>query len=115
MENQFSWWNVFRELSEKSKNLLSTDITRRSRLERRKRECAKRGIKIPPNDERQRMIQGVLGTGTSTNFAVDGEDIEIDESTWVFGELQTGAQVSVVVGEQADGKRKARKIIVEGR
>ena len=115
MEGKFSWRDMLRDFSEKSMALLSTDITRLSRAERRRRECERRGVHLSVSSERQYVLQGILGTGAAGNFAVNGSDVEIDESTWVFGDLEYGAHVTAMIGEQADGRRKVKKIIIQAR
>ena len=112
MEGGFSIREMLRELSERSRSLLSMDITRRSRADRRRRECERRGIRLSVNSEHRYLLQGILGRGKSGNFSVNGSDVVLDQDSWVFGELTTGANVSALISEQ-DGVRKVKKIIVQ--
>jgi hypothetical protein len=115
MEGGFSLREMLRELSEKSLSLLSRDITRRSRADRRRRECQRRGVHLSINSEQRYLLQGILGRGSSSNFSVNGNDVVLDQDSWVFGELLIGAHVSALISEQTDGIRKVKKIIVQGK
>lgn len=40
-------------------------------------------------------LEGEIKTGTETLYSVDGEDFDMDDSTFMFGELRVGSQAIV--------------------
>ena len=114
MQTGFSWRDMFREFSEKSIALLSTNIMHLSRSERRRRECARRGVNLAQKADRKYLLQGILGPSRNGNFTINGVDVKVDETTWVFGNLIVGSKVTAMIGESSEGLKRVRKIIVEG-
>ncbi len=55
------------------------------------------------------VFEGDLQYGHSTDYAVHGVDIHINNDTWVFGDLRIGAQATVkgiyAKGDQAHAKK----------
>lgn len=50
----------------------------------------------PHSKPRERYaISGVLSRGSECQFAINGEDIEVDQYTWIFGEMRYGATARV--------------------
>ncbi len=113
MEDNFSWREIFREISARSKELLMADVLKPSREYRRRRACARRGVPFALGVEAHRTLQGILGLGKKAHFAIDGHDIIIDSNTFVLGELVAGSLVGAVV-EEKGGELRARKVLVYG-
>ena len=40
-------------------------------------------------------ITGILSRGADSQFAINGEDLHIDQHTWVFGEMRYGLTARV--------------------
>lgn len=57
-------------------------------------------------------LDGRLARGSGTTYSVDGTDIEINDGTWVFGDLKVGAAVRVTGATGYHGVRLATKIVV---
>lgn len=61
--------------------------------------------------ERRFQIEGTIGAGQSSRFAIDGTDFEIDGNTWMIGDLEFGAKARVK-GASLAGKKVATQIII---
>lgn len=57
------------------------------------------------------VLQGNLGPGLETRFAVSGQDILVDDDSWIFGELKAGSEVRVTTAKRGVWTY-ARKIVV---
>ena len=57
------------------------------------------------------VIDGILERGSHTQYRVDGEEFEINESTWIVGRIQEGVKVRIK-GHYRGGKRFASRILV---
>lgn len=55
---------------------------------------------------------GELQYGSESDFALNGKDLMIDASTWIFGELERGARVLVEGVYRPGGVRYAKKVVV---
>lgn len=58
------------------------------------------------------FLEGRLGVGKTTRYAVEGRDISVDEDTWIIGTLAIGATVRVKCGPGPRGELQALKIQV---
>ena len=59
------------------------------------------------------FITGELHQGNETRYAVGHQDIVVDDSTWVFGELKIGSIVRVS-GEHRGTWVYAKRIMIKG-
>ena len=57
-------------------------------------------------------VTGILGHGMDTRYAVDGEDIVVNDATWVFGDLEIGAMARVSLQQRGSWK-SATKILMK--
>lgn len=57
------------------------------------------------------VLQGSLSYGVETRFAVSGQDIMVDDETWIFGEIKVGSEVRVTTAKRGVWTY-ARKIVV---
>lgn len=76
---------------------------RARRLPVRRAEASEKPIRS------QFHLTGVLGAGQTTKFAIAGEDIVIDEDTWIFGEVRLGG-LATVKGEKIGAQNFAKKL-----
>ncbi len=56
-------------------------------------------------------LSGPLERGAQTKYAVGGQDLIINENTWIFGEFRLGA-VAIVRGERVGAQNFAKKISI---
>jgi hypothetical protein len=61
----------------------------------------------------QFSLMGTLERGASSKFAVRGEEFVVDNNTWIFGQLNVGAEVMVQGVFRKGDERYAKKIIVK--
>lgn len=55
----------------------------------------KRTQKAKPNTPQSSSMEGELSVGKTARFALDGKDLEIDNGTWIVGNLEFGAVARV--------------------
>lgn len=121
--SMISFRTLVRALSERSIEILTSDISLSSRERRRAKAQAKLGsnpgfvreservedLKIV---ERSCIIEGTLTRGFQTKFAIDDVDFVIDEKSVVIGELELGSVVTVTIALRENKERYAKKVLV---
>lgn len=55
-------------------------------------------------------VEGIIGPGSDTVYAVNGEDIIIDDHTWCFGAIDRGSRVVVDGILLLDDRKYAKRI-----
>lgn len=56
-------------------------------------------------------FEGILRKGQETTYAINGQDVEISEDTWMIGNMAIGAKASVK-GVMRNGQRQVTKIVI---
>ena len=57
-------------------------------------------------------LQGLIGYGSGTEFAINGEDFHVTHETWVIGKIRIGAPAKVTGIARPGVGRCAAKIVV---
>jgi hypothetical protein len=57
-------------------------------------------------------IEGTLGLGKTTPYAVEGRDFYMNDETWLFGKLSVGARVRVKYSTYTNSVPKAQSVQV---
>ena len=59
------------------------------------------------------MLEGQTTKGSSTDYAIAGQDLTIDPDTWVFGHLKLGVKAIAQGVYGPGGEKIARKIVIK--
>ena len=72
----------------------------------------KRAEKLKRRPSQTFILEGNLQPGDETQYSIGGEDIVLDESTWIFGDLHMGSRVAVTGIIGTTNEKQAKKIVI---
>ena len=58
------------------------------------------------------ILKGYIKPGSRTRYAVDSQDIVVDDDTWIFGNLEIGARVTVRALPEEEDRSYAKSIVI---
>lgn len=93
-----SFRETHQAIKDKQQSLLSQSLSllNKARRERVRMQALKKVRDAGDRENEDRYsLTGTLSRGRETPYSVDGEDIIIDEGTWMFGDLELGSRVTV--------------------
>jgi hypothetical protein len=93
---------------------LSSTRGRRSRRFRFAKSHKRPSSSKAPARHHHFTLEGLVTVGGATKFAVNNEDFVVTATTWIIGELKTGALARVKGALGPDGSREAASVVVLG-
>lgn len=64
------------------------------------------------NSSSLKIIKGYIEPGSRTRYAIDSQDIVVDDDTWIFGNLKIGAKATVRAKIEGSDCGYAKSIVI---
>lgn len=77
---------------------------------REKRQAKQKAVSLNRPNLDVQFLEGRIGVGKTTNYAIGGRDFVVDQRTWVFGTIALGSQARVKCLTGSRGELRAMRV-----